>query len=236
MGRGTRWWCWNLAAGSGWRDTRAFWVKQGRYRGTGGTGRCAGWNYPRAESLSRNGGRVGEKSGKKWFGRPLGVAAGGGGPRKIFFRPCGVRAGRDEHVPRMLGLGSSDPPKKVTFQHSHDRKKVRAPKKFTILYGTARSGKFPIVNFQAVQRAPILNFFWDRNCVGRLYMGEDLFWGPGGQTPKGCWRSSGPAVKVTCYFGATWRLLASGRAMSGPRTCLRPPLDNLEYQSSGQRG
>lgn len=161
---------------------------------------------------------------------------GGGGPRKIFFRPCGVGAGRDEHVPRMLGLGSSDPPKKVTFQHSHDRKKVRAPKKFTILYGTARSGKFPIVNFQAVQRAPILNFFWDRNCVGRLYMGEDLFWGPGGQTPKGCWRSSGPAVKVTCYFGATWRLLASGRAMSGPRTCLRPPLDNLEYQSSGQRG
>lgn len=233
MGRGTRWWCWNLAGGSGWRDRRAFWVKQGRYRGTGGTGRCGGWNHPRAESLRRKGGRVGEKWGKR--------AVGDSGTEVlarwiIFFRPRTVGAGRDEHVPRMLGLGSSDPPKKVTFQHSHDRKKVRAPKKFTILYGTARSGKFPIVNFQAVQRAPILNFFWDRNCVGRLYMGEDLFWGPGGQTPKGCWRSSGPAVKVTCYFGATWRLLASGRAMSGPRTCLRPPLDNLEYQSSGQRG
>lgn len=91
LGRGTRWWCWNLAAGSGWRDRRAFWVKQGRYRGTGGTGRCAGWNYPRAESLSRIGGGVGEKSGKKWFGGPLGVAAGGGGPRENLF--SAVRGG-----------------------------------------------------------------------------------------------------------------------------------------------
>lgn len=127
-------------------------------------------------------------------------------------------------------------PKKSHSSTHMTEKRFGHQKKFTILYGKARSGKFPIVNFQAVQRAPILNFFWDRNCVGRLYMGEDLFWGPGGQIPKGCWRSSGPAVKVTCYFGATWRLLASGRAMSGPRTCLRPPLDNLEYQSSGQRG